>query len=83
VNRVFVRLGNEPVPTGQRDIGTRLLSPFENRQFSDHKHVRPPWPLGLCNHKSLATSNDVLSNHNNIHIHDSVELTILHGIFPH
>jgi hypothetical protein len=37
VNRVFVRLGNEPVPTGQRGVGAKLLS-FENRHFSDQTH---------------------------------------------
>jgi hypothetical protein len=33
VNRVFVHLDNEPEPTGQRAIVSRLLSPFENRHF--------------------------------------------------
>jgi hypothetical protein len=37
VNRVYVRLVNGPVPTGQRDIGTRLLSSFENRHFSNQR----------------------------------------------
>ena len=35
VNRVFVRLDNEPEPTGQRAIVSRLLSPFGNRHFSN------------------------------------------------
>ena len=44
--RVYVRLDNEPVPTGQRDIGTRLLSSYENRHFSNQKlvkvaHIKP------------------------------------------
>ena len=39
VNRVYVRLGNEPMPTMQRSVGTRLLSPFENRHFNNLKHV--------------------------------------------
>jgi hypothetical protein len=34
LNIVFVRLDNEPVSTGQREIGARLLSPFGNRHFS-------------------------------------------------
>ena len=39
MNRVYVRLGNEPMPTMQRSVGTRLLSPFENRHFNNLKHV--------------------------------------------
>jgi hypothetical protein len=39
VNKVFVRLGNEPMPTTQRDIDTRLLPPSENRHFSNQKLV--------------------------------------------
>jgi len=31
VNKVSIRLDNEPVPTGQRAIGARLLSPLGNR----------------------------------------------------
>jgi hypothetical protein len=31
MDKVFVHLDNEPMPTGQRDIGTRLLSPFKDR----------------------------------------------------
>ena len=42
MNIVFVRLDNEPVPTGQRDIGTRLLSPSKDRHFSNHALVRVP-----------------------------------------
>jgi len=34
VNKVSVRLDNELVPTGQRAIGARLLSPFGNRHYS-------------------------------------------------
>jgi len=34
VNKVSVRLDNEPVPTGQRAIGARLvLSPLGNRHY--------------------------------------------------
>ena len=33
VNKVYVRLDNEPVPTRQRAIGARLLSYFENKHF--------------------------------------------------
>jgi hypothetical protein len=40
VNRVSVRPGNEPVPTGQRDIGARLLSPSEDRHFSNQDLVK-------------------------------------------
>ncbi len=36
VNRVYVHLDNEPMPTGQRVIGTKLLSPCENRHSSDY-----------------------------------------------
>ena len=36
VNRVYVRLNNEPEPTRQRAIGSRLLSPFGNRHFSNY-----------------------------------------------
>ena len=39
VNRLSLRLGNEPVPTGQRCVGTRLLSPFKNRHSSNQKLV--------------------------------------------
>ena len=39
MNRVYVRLGNEPMPARQRSIGTRLLSPFENRHFTDQKLI--------------------------------------------
>jgi hypothetical protein len=40
VNIVSVRLDNEPMPTGQRNIGTRLLSPSGNRHFSNQKLVK-------------------------------------------
>ena len=36
VNRVYVHLDNEPMPTGQRVIGARLLSLFRNRHFNNH-----------------------------------------------
>ena len=39
MNKVSVRLDNEPVSTGQRAIGARILSPFENRHFTDHKLI--------------------------------------------
>ena len=39
VNRVSVHLGNESMPTGQRNVGTRLLPPFENGHFSSHEFV--------------------------------------------
>jgi len=35
MNKVSVHLNNEPVSTGQRAIGARLLSPFENRHYCD------------------------------------------------
>ena len=35
VNRVSIPLDNEPKPTGQRAIVSRLLSPFGNRHFSN------------------------------------------------
>ena len=38
MNRVSVRLDNEPEPTWQRAISSRLLSPFGNRHFSNYVH---------------------------------------------
>ena len=40
MNIVYVRLVNEPVPTGQRVIGTGLLSPSEDRHFRNRALVR-------------------------------------------
>ena len=35
VNEVSVRNANDPMPTGQGEIGTVLLSPFEDRHYRD------------------------------------------------
>ena len=49
MNRVFVRLVNGPVPTGQRNIGTGLLSPFKDRHFSNLKTNKcSPIVLVVC-----------------------------------
>ena len=39
MNRVYVRLDNEPMPVEQRDVGTRLLFPYENRHFGKHELI--------------------------------------------
>ena len=39
MNGVSVRLDNEPKPTGQRAISSRLLFPFGNRHFSGNKYL--------------------------------------------
>ena len=35
MNKVSVRNANDPMPTRQGDIGTILLSPFEDGHYSD------------------------------------------------
>ena len=35
VNKVSVRNVNDPMPTGQGDIGAILLSPFKDGHYSD------------------------------------------------
>jgi hypothetical protein len=39
VNKVSVRNVNDPVPTEKRDIGTILLSPFEDGHYSNENKV--------------------------------------------
>ena len=46
MNRVSVRIGKEPLPTGQRDFVTRLLPPFESRHFSNLEQVKVKREVG-------------------------------------
>ena len=40
MNRVYVRIGNEPVPTRQRSVGARLLSPLRRSALCTQAHSK-------------------------------------------
>jgi hypothetical protein len=40
VNKVSVRNANHPMPTGQGEVGTKLLSPFEDGHYSNQEESK-------------------------------------------
>jgi hypothetical protein len=40
MNKVSVRNANNPMPTGQGEVGTKLLSPFEDGHYSNQEESK-------------------------------------------